>query len=1277
MSVRQREYTALIKELLGPRKGSTEVLELDPRSEYITGILEPKDYDRAGEDFGNSDIGTYVAEESGEEDDSDSSDDFDIEPKYFDPRALPKSLGLSFVITSDDKPLIDICTTWARYLKQGSDWNRKPDKFIQKNIDATHENVWRPFQGIRIVLRSINFEKNLRHVSIYLVNETKFQKSVSTSDLIFQPQIRVNFHRGVSLVPVDRRYLGSEENQLDLLYSKLQGFARGHLCGATWKDIDPERKPNGKIEENILIPDDIKNLPPDDKTEFINPDVRTEYLPAYSVNQSTVEVENITGMQKEDAHAEVLSEQWKFSELSNSLKKISEQYKLWIEHQKNIIKDLPENHLKIANENLKKCELSCDRINDGINLLEQEQVRLAFCFMNKVMDTQSVWSRNKHLVWRPFQLAFILECIPALVDKHHSDREICDLLWYPTGGGKTEAYLGLMFFTLALRKLRKDASAHSTAGTAIISRYTLRLLTIQQFRRSLVAVTVCEFLRIKNWTPKELTEKSQELWGTSRFSIGLWLGGDVTPNNVVDRKGWDNERRARTRYSGAISILKYTHLLTNRPDEIVSTKGEPAQVLKCPRCSSILSVPAAGIAGREQEIFWIIKAEEAPQLNKSELDYVDFKVREVNVTTLPNKGYYVVGIKFTSSRGKIDENLVWEWWKQRIKKKLNGILACTAPTRPGYFVVTAPNVYKSPVNFEIHCPNPSCELNSLEWYENIPSSDNSKSFFKPLEPFIIPSKNNFSFSIPIPAYTTDAQVYHRCPSVLIATIDKFARLPFEPRAGAIFGNVNCFDDIWGFHRGQAPPDIGDARKKGNTISFEGFLPPELIVQDELHLIEGPLGSMSGLYETAIDSLAWRNVNGKRVIPKYIASTATTRQASTQILALFNRKFRQFPESGITALDNFFSYSQEGHPLDDTDPGRLYVGVCAPGKGPQTPTVRIWASVLQESERIRRQGSGKVDAELDYFWTVVGYFNAIRELAAARSLYRQDIPERINQMDAGNIARQIEEYNLVELYSNIDSSVIPAVLEQLESSESGIDAVMATSMFGTGVDIDRLSLMIVHGQPKTTANYIQATGRVGRKKGALVVTFLRSTRPRDLDHYEFFTGYHRALHRYVEPITVAPFSPGACDRALGPVVVSILRNGISLDGVPISPQWTLEFEYWKGANGTSGSRDMSSQRNAPELSAITSIIESRSQNQPKNRRRTGGKVKQNIESDFDKWENIARIEPSLFYYEPAFNYQPNNPVVLGDEQHKKHKKRMVFESAPQSMRDVESTTRFDG
>lgn len=1280
MNIRRREFLALIAELLGPRGGSSETMEKDPRNEYVSGILEPRDYDRGLiENYGNADISMFVPEEEHEEDDTDDSNDFENIPANLDPRALPKSMGLSFVVRSESNPVIDFCATWGRYQKEADGWHRKPERFIERDLDVTkpRNKPWNPSPGVQIFLRTIKEEENTWHVSLFMVNATKAKEFPDTSDMIFQPQIRINFHEGVTSLSVDRRRLGKdEEGQLELLYNQLQCLARGHMCGATWKAIDTERQSRGNEDESPFLPADIKQLDPEDRKLFVNPSVRTEFLPSYTVSQSTVEVENVGGMKREDTDASLLSEKWTFDDLSKPLTTIADEYGKWIGKQRKIANNMDTASGKIADENLQKCDETLKRIRDGIKLLQKEDVRLAFCFMNKAMNVQANWSRTQNLVWRPFQLAFVLQCIPSLERLDHDDRKVCDLLWYPTGGGKTEAYLSLMIFTLALRRLRNRENVLASGGTAVISRYTLRLLTIQQFRRTLTAITACEYLRILNWKPTSMKSDDKNIWGGQRFSIGLWVGGNVTPNNIVDRSGWDNRLKFNRRYIGAVGILKYAHKVAGGPREQIIYQGEePAQILKCPSCSTILSIPTIGLAGQEHEIHWVVRAENRPDADPGALDYKQFRVREVSISNLPNPGFYVVHLKFSISLGKLGDEVLNEWWRFHLEKTLHAKLECSAASRPGYFIRPAPDVYKRPVDFEIHCPNPTCELNKLQWWEMVPADGNKQTFFTPLDAFAIPKSSNASHGIPVPAYTTDAQIYARCPSIIIATVDKFARLPFEPRASAIFGNVNRYDSVWGFHRDVSPPDTGKA-KPGRISSVNGFRPPELIVQDELHLIEGPLGSMVGLYETAVDMLATRVVNGKPVIPKYVAATATTRQAWAQVKSLFDRELHHFPPPGLTALDNFFASGEEGHPLDEESAGRLYVGVCCPGKGPQTPTVRIWSALMQEAERIRKEGKGKVEGDLAYYWTLVGYFNAIRELASARSLYRQDIPGWMNRIAGTANARSIDDTNLLELHSNVDSAEIAAILERIER-EIAIDAVMATSMFGTGVDIDRLSLMVVHGQPKTTASYIQATGRVGRKKGALVVTFLRSTRPRDLDHYEFFTGYHRALHRHVEPVTVAPFSPRACDRALGPAAVAVLRNGVSARAARIDPSWAPESGYWKVGASKSGSRVMRTNRNAPELHTIAEIIEERARNQPGGRKRGPDATRNDVESFYEKWENAAKMESGLLYSEPSFNYVPTNAVVLGDEQHVQNKKRVVAENTPQSMREMESTTRFRG
>lgn len=1289
MSVRNRLYIALVKDLLGPRRGSTETMPLgnDPRNEYITGILEPKDYNRSTrngglDDYTKADITAYEPEEEHEEDRTERSDDYEINPLTpLDPRAFPKSIGVSFVVKTAAKPVIHFCAIWARYIKDNNVWKRTPDRAVVKNCDASVDNRWTPAQGVRIVLLSRKLADNRWHISIYLINETKVEETFLTTDqLIFQPEIRVKVAEGSLESIDDRKIEGPEERRLELLYREFPALARGHMVGATWKEIDPARPVDpAKAKTSELLSEDVKLLEPQDRELFELPDIRTEYLPACPVSQSIVDAKEL-GLAESDVRTDVLANKWNPDELGSSVEKLTKSYRDWIQKQDDIVAKLPANHRAIAAENIHMCREAAERMEDGIRILKtDEDARFAFCFMNQVMDTQAFWARKAHLQWRPFQLAFILQCIRGIVDEMHVDRQICDLLWFPTGGGKTEAYLGLMIFTLALRRRknrRRGLAGIGGAGTAVISRYTLRLLTIQQFRRALNAITACDFWRIKDWRPKGYSTTEKNIWGTARFSIGLWVGGDVTPNITVDHVGFDKVRKMNTRRVGAVGILCHTHE-ERPPGWNVDHQGEPAQVIKCPRCASLLAVPAAGYSADSYELHWTFQAQEKPTLRPSDLDFAAFRVSEAKITALPNRGFYVLSVKFTTTSPDIKDDTVTQWWRQKVSQIIGTKrTACAYASRPGYFIRRLDDKNRSPCDFEIRCTNPECELSKIEWYEEVPEAAGKKGYLKVTEPFRIPSKPGVSYGMPIPAYTVDAQIYARCPSVIIATADKFARLPFEARAASIFGNVNRFDGDWGYYRDQILPDSGRDVKLGKPVVVEPFLAPELIIQDELHLIEGPLGSLAGLYECAVDALASRYLSGKSISAKYVALTATVRQAASQVISLYSREIRQFPPSATTARDNFFSRVTDVHPLQSKDPGRLYVGVCAPGKGPQTPTVRIWSRLMQEAEDIRRASGGQVQGELDYYWTLVGYFNAIRELASAASLYRQDIPEWLKVISQPGIARQLDMTTYQELSSNVDSMKLPAILEQLEKTGDNIDALLATSMFGTGVDINRLSLMVVHGQPKTTASYIQATGRVGRQMGALVVTFLRSTRPRDLAHYEFFTGYHRSLQRYVEPVTVAPFSPRACDRALGPVAVAMLRNAVAIGNVPVNPEWAVE-EYARQKNAASGSRRMGTNRNARELDAIVEFLENRGTGQPPGRRRPSGWVRKTLRTGFEVWENIIRRETSpLFYYEQTYSYEPEHPVVLGDAAHARHNKSQVYQDVPQSLREIEQTTRFE-
>jgi hypothetical protein len=1360
--------TALCREVLGPRGGPNEIMpeEQDPRSEYITGILEPVTATSL-EDRGEDDVDEIIEETSSEEDQD--SQGYVASPGVFspalDPKALPHSIGLSFTLEADTTPQIEICATWARYYLEQDGWHRYPSKYLSGIRDASLlSSDIEAASGIRLHVRSKQIIPGTWRVSVFLVNNTQVEADrPTTSEYLFQPQLRIHIPAGTRTVPVrhldestlhppEQTSENREEISLALLYSKRTAFARGHMCGAIWREIDVERPFEGaeRPPEAPFSWTDSLITEESEREKFTAPNVRTELIPIYLVQTPEMGWLSQYGTAPE-LKPEVLSEIWEPVQIKNALQPLVDGYRAWLQVQTNQINQLEPIYLRVAEEHLQECNRVADRVEESINILcDDEDARLAFCFANKAIDVQSKWKNpGRPLEWRPFQLAFILLNIPALANPLHEDRDICDLLWFPTGGGKTEAYLGLSAFVLGLRRLRAKKNEfgqdRTGAGVSVLSRYTLRLLTIQQFRRALGVITACEKLRVLQgenintfgWRPQACHRDDYFLWGGIRFSAGLWVGGGVTPNSMLSIGPLPIPNgQGYMMFAGALDILRGLRSGYKGPNQELATfaqqvrqnlkaEGEPAQVTQCPCCQTTLAVPDDGLGAGEHTLHFVYKGggTTMPSLNllttRSPLPRVT--ANSANVFTHSSSDYRTLSINFSvPERARLTAENVDEWWEQSIKVALGRevTLQSARAARPGYFILkysTNRNSSKH-CDFDIYCPNPSCELNQSLWAEQVPMSreqdgarttvarrlnmfdERRSGVTDPVivlteglvwqdvpEPFRLEQSKKWSTRIPIPAYTVDDQVYHRCPSLVIATVDKFARLAYEPKAASLFGNVTHYHSRWGYYRNGCPPSESSqpstfrehpsGMATGNPLhrDIKPFSSPDLVLQDELHLIEGPLGSMVGLYETAIDLLSQKVVDGHMVLPKYIASTATVRKAEAQIRSLFNRKLMQFPPSALSSDERFFATGGESHPLDNSKSGRLYVAVCAPGKGAQTPIVRIWSSLMQEAQRL----SQLLPAEIvDPFSTLVGYFNATRELAGALSLYRQDIPERMENR-AGADARILDESRRLELSSRASSTNLPILLQKLELQYPGSqDAVFATSMFGTGVDIDRLSLMVVHGQPKTTSSYIQATGRVGRKTCALVVSFFRASRPRDLDHYEFFTGYHRALYRYVEPVTVAPFSPRARERALGPLAVVLLRQAFALNNIPVHNDWRIQQRV--GSAYHSQANRMANARFNNEVLVIPGLFESRAQSQPEGRRPVAEKTMEEMASELDRWKALAAkylLDLNNFVYnEPALWREPQRHVVLGDAQHNM-RFDVAFKNAPQSLRDVEETTGF--
>ena len=666
----------------------------------------------------------------------------------------------------------------------------------------------------------------------------------------------------------------------------------------------------------------------------------------------------------------------------------------------------------IGNKTLNRCNTAMSRIRKGINLLVEDDTAFeAFCFMNYVIYMQNAikrysdgnrkgiaksWDEYKNpskpenlFGWRPFQIAFILMNITGISNPLDEDREIVDLLYFPTGGGKTEAYLGLMAYTIADRRLRRniDDGYERDGGVTIMLRYTLRLLTTQQRDRILRMIIAAEMIR----------HRSPKRFGSTPISIGFWVGGGVTPNKFDELK---------KKESGNYSKAKILH-----------------QVPVCPFCGEKLS---------EDYIFI------SPERN----------------------------------------------------------------------------------TIEIYCPSEKgkCIFSHEHSAENVMS---------------------------IPVHLVDEEIYSACPTVILGTVDKFARLPWDEKTGTLFGKVDRYCKRDGF---VAQGSLHKPHKRSGTmppatpIRIRQFLPPQLIIQDELHLITGPLGTIYGAYETVIEDLCTYEYKGYKIKPKYIVSTATISNAGDQIRVLYGReKYSQFPPDGLEVGDSFFVREV---PIEEYA-FRKYSGVAAQGQSMKTTLLRIYAIILQATYDLSQKEDWK--DYIDPYYTLVGYFNSIRELGGAVRLLQDDIVKRINRLQKrfGDAKRRWieDESRRIEITSRTPSGEIPKLLQRLESSigEKGcIDTAIATNMIAVGLDVDRLGLMVVTGQPKQTSEYIQATSRVGRKYPGLVFTVYNPYRPRDLSHYENFTGYHAELYRFVEGTTATPFSARARDRVLHALVIAAIR-----------------------------------------------------------------------------------------------------------------------------------------
>jgi hypothetical protein len=1034
-AIRDELTDMVVKDLLGPQRGPEE--ELDQREDrvtgrYLIGMLAPRS--------------TSVEAEEQDALGTDQQDDPEVgaTDASTPTRAtfFPNSIGLSFVVESEVRAIL-IQTEWGRYQKiksatqvnkktgaEARAWKRTP--FIGDPLAVPLKNgMFGPLQPRPDTDSSVIVQGKMRRtprgwvVTVFFVNTEPEVKTRKDEAWVFQPKVSVlDAAEPPQAVFVQRRdwqhdltkmdpITREETETLEMLYRHRLEFAVGHGVAVHTTLPEPDALRAQMIETTFVPRSEVEQQTP--PTPDDDPNLAGVVL----------DMKELAQMPK--------------AALLASLRRMESAYANWIARETGKLGETAErlaDHQSAAQRALDRCQRAKARIAEGIDLIEADPLaEEAFRFANHAMWQQRVHStysrkvRKKELsagapvdpldvpanrTWRLFQLSFVLLNLPSITRFDHPDRShetdaVADLLWFATGGGKTEAYLGLTAYVLALRRLQGDIEGRSgDHGIAVLMRYTLRLLTLQQFQRAAALLCACETLR----------KADAGKWGTTPFRLGLWVGSKATPNTL--------KQAAESLRQGNIG---------GRP----GFSGTPHQIVSCPWC----------------------------------------------------------GCEIRPHHVKVYE----------------------PPSEIGRCVTYCGD------------SNGGCEFSEAK---------------SPKEG--------------LPVMVVDEDIYRRPPSLLIATVDKFAQMPWKGETQNLFGQVSGLCLRHGF----LSPEI-EAEDTGNHPARNGqpsakrqphgpLRPPDLIIQDELHLISGPLGSMVALYETAVDEMCSWTVNGQRVRPKVIASTATIRRASDQVRKLFVRKLDVFPPQGTSIKDSFFALQRSA---GEQYPGRRYLGVCAFGRRYPAAMIRVYVALLAASQKLFE----KYDKLADPWMTLAGYFNSIRELAGTRRLVEDDIRNRLRYADQRGLAvRRIRAVE--ELTSRKSGADIPTILERLEvmfdatqeaqrdaDRKAGkqpatrpFDAILATNMISVGVDIERLGLMVVAGQPKNTSEYIQATSRVGRARTGpgLVITLFNWARPRDLSHYEAFEHYHETFYKHVEALSVTPFSPSALKRGLSGVLVALMR-----------------------------------------------------------------------------------------------------------------------------------------
>jgi hypothetical protein len=819
LDVRSSIVTAFRRDLVGPGSQDADLArerlsETTPSRWYLTGFLAPaedplaQDGRQVSEDDPSvqEEIETDVEESDDQGAGGAAGDDAPPDTPSAKRRFLPSSIGLTVLLPPDVNE-IEAHVCWGDYrtepplsedlflpdeseeLAEGGKRKKRPSvEWVREPKEQAVRLAVPDGRGSRVVIpesaapqrkggglmlethaRLFTYptpdgDEEVRALTVFLVNRRpQVHRFYADVGFVFQARLELGCARGFR----PRRDISGYRTDdfdlrvADLHYRDVCEWAVGRNAAAGWDAGEDQAKQVTKVWTDPLPQAEVERVAPNEDNDL---KARVAF-----------------GM-------EVLAEEAERggANVTKALADLPVLYGQWIATEREKLDDLAARRKGTADRLIAEMEIARKRIIEGIELLSRNDIaRSAFRYMNLAV-ARAARRRNAGATgdpaaqrapeWRPFQLAFILLNLAGLADRKHVDREIADLLFFPTGGGKTEAYLGLAAFVIAHRRLTGPGVLG--AGVAVIMRYTLRLLTLDQLARAAGVVCALELMRTD---PKNVDTKGRRQLGDWPIEIGLWVGSDASPNRLGGKGNADQ----------TTAVGRVRRYRTGQD------KRAPAPIKACPWCGTAF--------------------------------------RPDSFACVPNDSV--------------------------------------------------------PTNLQIRCANTACD---------------------------------FTRDRPLPILTVDEPIYRRLPAFLIATVDKFASLPWVGETGAFFGHVNRFAEGTGFYGAADPAREGRLLDNGWSLD-----PPDLIIQDELHLIAGPLGTVAGLYETAIDQLATRNIGGKRIRPKIVASTATVRRASEQIQALFDRPNTSvFPPPGIDRGDSFFARTV----LSSKNPARLYLGIAAQGRG---------------------------------------------------------------------------------------------------------------------------------------------------------------------------------------------------------------------------------------------------------------------------------------------------------------------------------------------------------